>query len=142
MDELSYSDCMGPKLRNFVEHQLVLDLNKYVLSEKSFNRKDVTFDWSESCLEGHRTSYLDGEVENFSNIEVSDLSDNLIAHGWMEFIETKNELKVFWWYLSSGEKYEIQEKHNNEVPVHVWNSLDSDTQNGWFEYKPQVRKLP
>jgi hypothetical protein len=133
---------MGLKLREFVEFQLILDLNHYVLSEKSFNRKDVNFDWSESCVEGHDISYLDGKVENFSNIAVCDLSNNLIAHGWMEFIEIKKELKVFWWFLFSGDKYEIQEKHENEIPPHVWDVLDSDKKNDWFEYRPRIRKLP
>ncbi|MBT4986300.1 MAG: hypothetical protein HOM87_00705 [Proteobacteria bacterium] len=98
---------MGEKLREFVECQLIADLNVYVSEGGEFLREGVLFDWSDSCVEGHRTSYLDGEVENFSGVAVYDLSNDLIAGGWMEFIETENGIKVFWWYLDAGEKYKL-----------------------------------
>ncbi|MFT4715272.1 MAG: hypothetical protein ACI8YI_001256 [Paracoccaceae bacterium] len=135
-EELGFSNCMGPKLRDFVERQLVSDLNEYAPKGCEFYAETVLFDWSESCVEGHRTEYLDGAIENFSGIAIYDLSNDLIAGGWMEFIETKGTLKVFWWYLDTGKKYDIQVKRTNGIPQHVWNPLDADIKAAWKRYAP------
>ena len=139
---MGFSDCMGENLRDFVERQLVDDLNVYVFDGSVFNREDIAFDWSESCIEGHRTSYLDGEVENFSGIALFDTSSNLIAEGWMDFVETEKSLIVFWWFLDAGEKYEIREKKKNGIPPHIWENLDSKIKLGWKDYAPKTRYLP
>ncbi len=139
---LGFSNCMGPELREFVEFQLVVDLNVYAFGGHEFGCKDVVFDWSESCVEGHRASYHDGEIENFSGIAVYDLSNDLIAEGWMEFIETKSGLVVFWWYLHAGTKHKIQDKRSGKLPSHIWDDLESDVKETWKKYAPPKWRLP
>ena len=131
---------MGPKLRAFVERKLVEDLNYYTPSNIKYMRDDVVFDWSESCIEGHRTGYLDGEVENFSGISLLDLAGSLIAEGWMEFIETQNDLKVFWSYLDGGEAHSISAKRENKIPTHVWETLREDDRRFWANFSPDTSK--
>ncbi len=121
----------------FVENKLVDDLNEYVLSGQKFQRGDVKFDWSESCIEGRRTSYLDGKLENFSGIQVLDRSSETIVDGWMEFIETEGTLHVFWWFLSSSGKYDLRNKRTNQVPAHVWKLLSTEEQTAWERHAPQ-----
>ncbi|MEM8837782.1 MAG: hypothetical protein AAGE89_06795 [Pseudomonadota bacterium] len=135
-NDLGFADCMGPDLRRFVEKKLLEDLNQYVRSKRKFRDGEVHFDWSESCVEGHRTDWLDGEIENFSGISVYDLNHNLIAEGWMEFIETEDGLEVFWWFLRGGERHDIQEKTLNRIPEHIWERLSSEVRLDWESYAP------
>lgn len=140
--DFGFSSCMGPELRAFVEKQLVLDLNRYIRSEGKVCRHSVRFDWSDSCVEGHRTHWLDGEIENFSGIAIFDNKMNLIADGWMEFIETETDLHVFWWYLSGRSDYDIQDKSSNQIPEHIWEILSPQMRSSWAKYAPQVRHWP
>jgi hypothetical protein len=73
---LGLSTSMGPQLRTFVEKQLVDDLLFY--SNELFQ---VKFDWSDSCIEGHGTEYLDGILDNCSGIGLFDVNDNFVADG-------------------------------------------------------------
>lgn len=126
---LGYSDIMGIELRKEVEKQLTLDLFFYGL-----DTQNLTFDWSESCIEGHHDSWLDGELENFSGIAV--LSDGKdIAEGWMDFIIDEVEPKkilIFWDFLSF-EKEDI--KTDTGIPDHIWDKLSEKAQKIWHEYK-------
>lgn len=140
-ERLGFSDCMGPELRKFVEHQLLLDLNRYAPPASKIHQDDVRFDWSGSCIEGHRTRWLDGEIENFSGIAVVDLSQNLVVEGWMEFIETETGLEVFWWFLGTGDNYNLQSKRSNEVPQHVWVKLSDNVRSTWAAYAPRSTLL-
>jgi hypothetical protein len=133
---LGFSDCMGPRLREFVEDQLLIDLKHYMPLGPSISASDLCVDWSDSCIEGHRTRWLDGELENFSGIAVLDRSKRLVAEGWMEFIETKTGLEVFWWYLDGGGDLSIQSKSSNGVPQHIWDRLDDDARSKWVRYAP------
>jgi hypothetical protein len=141
-EDLGYSICMGPKLRKFVEKQLLEDLNHYVQPIGRFKLEDVRFDWSESCVEGHRIHWLDGEIENFSSITIFDDGQKLVAEGWMEFIETETGLDVFWWFLRGGETYDFQDKTSNEVSKHVWERLSPKVRADWSQYPPNNRRLP
>ncbi len=69
---------MGLKLRQLVEKQLSNDLRNYKVVQKK-----LKFNWSESCIEGHDLDFLDGSVENFSDIAVYDNKDKLIAKRWI-----------------------------------------------------------
>lgn len=138
MKELGFSGLMGPKLRAYVEEQLVADLNWYLPKHQIYQRSDVHFDWSESCIEGHRTHWLDGEIENFSGIVVFNEDRNLIAEGWMEFIETEVGLEVFWWFLHFADQHETQGKDSNTVPGHVWSRLSADIRSLWRDYRPKT----
>jgi len=82
-DKLGFTEIMGPKLPEFVKRSLVEDLQHYVTDETIINYVDCHFDWSDTCIEGHRCEYLDGKMENFSGINVYDKFDDLIAHGWI-----------------------------------------------------------
>jgi hypothetical protein len=135
-ESLGFSDCMGPRLREFVESQLLLDLKYYTPPGSQISASDICFDWSESCVEGHRTRWLDGEIENFSGIAVFDLRKRLVAEGWMQFIETKAGLEIFWWFLRGGNDYGIRAKSSNQVPQHVWDRLDDDERSTWVRYTP------
>ncbi len=106
---------MGEELRNLVEKQLKEDLKNYGISNKQ-----LKFDWSDSCIEGHRTEYLDGSVENFSGIVVYDNEDEMVADGWMEFIHEPNFFLVYWDCVTTwkGDK-KINEK-NFGLPEHIW----------------------
>ena len=141
-EDLGFSNCMGPELREFVEGQLLDDLVPYMQSVDRFDVENIRFDWSESCIEGHRTHWLDGEIQNFSGIAIFDDSQNLIAEGWMEFIETEIGLVVFWWYLRGGEAYNFQNKASNRVPKHIWKKLSPKIRTNWSPYAPNKRRLP
>lgn len=141
MDELGFSDCMGPKLRAYVEEQLVADLNRHLPEQHTYQRSDVQFDWSDSCVEGHRKRWLDGEIENFSGIAVLHKDSRLIAEGWMEFIETEDGLEVFWWLLTGADQLGFRAKDTNTVPNHVWNRLSAEVRTLWRDHAPK-KPLP
>ncbi|SFD72834.1 hypothetical protein SAMN05216378_1166 [Paenibacillus catalpae] len=91
---LSFADCMGEKLKSEVVRQLSEDLKFYGIIQSEYR-----FDWSDCCIEGHLTKYLDGAVENFSNIMVFNANDELIADGWMEFIHEDDIFIAYWEFL-------------------------------------------
>jgi len=129
-EDLGFADRMGPKLKSEVENQLLKDLEFYKIS------KDILkFDWSESCIEGHAANVLDGAVENFSGISVFDHSDNLVADGWMEFINEGELFIVYWEFVTTwdGNK-KLKEKKEVGLPNHIWKKLPD-------EIKSKYRKL-
>ena len=127
---------MGPDLRAFVEDRLIADLQHYLPSNSGLDHPSLVFDWSESCVEGHRSDWMDGKIENFSGVIVRDRSQNLVADGWMEFIETATGLEVFWWYLGCGTTYEFPAKKDNRIPLHVWERLGPNERSLWDEFSP------
>lgn len=116
---LGLSSSMGPNLRIFVERQLADDLRNYGIS-----LNQVKFDWSDSCIEGHDTYFLDGSLENFSGIAVFDVDDTLIAEGWMEFIHEQDFFLAYWEYVSTfnGNK-KVSEKTDKGIPAHIWTKI-------------------
>lgn len=113
---------MGPQLRALVEKQLLEDLKHYSASPKY-----LKFDWSESCIEGHDTSFLDGHVENFSGIAIFDDNDELIAEGWMEFVHEGNFFLAYWDYLTIWENdKKVFDKRRPGIPDHVWVQIPDD----------------
>lgn len=135
-ERLGFSSCMGPKLRRYVEQQLMLDLQIYVPPGMNITPIDIRFDWSDSCIEGHCEDWLDGKIENFSGVAIVDLQNRLVAEGWMEFIKTATGLEVFWWFLQSGKDYDIQSKDSNHVPKHIWDRMSDDARSEWVEFAP------
>ncbi len=87
---------MGPKLKIYVERQLLNDLNYY----HKFTGK-LRFDWSNSCVEGKCMDYLDGSLDRFSGIMVYKVEDQLVCDGWMDFmyVEDRDQLIVYWHFL-------------------------------------------
>ena len=118
-DVLGLSSSMGPRLREFVECQLVEDLLIYGVSLQV-----LKFDWSESCIEGHDAEYLDGSFENFSGIAIFDRNDLLIAQGWMDFVQVDTGFFVYWDYLEIVEgKKLVSKKVTHGIPNHIWEKL-------------------
>lgn len=124
-----YSIIMGPKLRMLVEQQLCDDLKVYGIAGNQFK-----FDWSESCIEGHETAYLDGRVENFSGINVFNEKDEHIAEGWMEFIhEPACDFFITYWefldFIDSGK--EINIKDNVGIPYHIYHKIPENIRSNY-----------
>lgn len=120
---------MGPKLRLLVEEQLIDELKMYGILENQFK-----FDWSESCIEGHETDYLDGRVENFSGINVFNEKDEHVAEGWMEFIhEPAYDYFIAYWefldYLDSGRERSI--KDESGIPLHIYNKIPEEVSDNY-----------
>ncbi len=72
---------MGPELLAHVERELLLDLRHYGVSTEGFS-----FDWSNPCQEGHRTEFLDGHLEEMSDVRVIDRIGRPQAQGWIDFV--------------------------------------------------------
>lgn len=126
---------MGPKLRMLVEQQLIDDLKVYGIRGNKFK-----FDWSESCIEGHDTTYLDGEVENFSGINIFNEKDEVIAEGRMEFIHepTYNFFIAYWEFLVFFELRKERLKIELESPtIYIFNKIPPKAH---FKYKAELLK--
>jgi hypothetical protein len=122
MKNLAYTERMGPMLRAEVERQLLKDLRCYRVEADG-----PCIDWSDTCIEGDATSYLDGELENWSGISVLDANKQIVADGWMEFIHGGGDkpLFVFWDFLTIFEQgVKRRAKARLGIPSHVW---DKDT---------------
>lgn len=79
---MSYSSSIGPKLRAFVETQLLSDWKNY-----GVDRTDLKFHWSESCIEGHERDYLDGRSRIFRVLASLIVKTSLLQEvGWSLFI--------------------------------------------------------
>jgi hypothetical protein len=116
---LSFADCMGKKLKTEVEKQLSEDLKFYGVIHDIYK-----FDWSDCCIEGNRTKYLDGEVENFSSIFVFNANDEIVAEGWMEFIHENDVFIAYWEFLDRyQDDKEIPLKSKCGIPLHIYSQL-------------------
>ncbi|RFZ95218.1 hypothetical protein D0C36_06735 [Mucilaginibacter conchicola] len=105
---------MGPLLRQYVEKQLIQDLNYYQELKESLH-----FDWSDSCIEGQSAKYLDGVLENFSGISVLNEQLQIVAHGWMEFVFM--DTPVIYWDLLTINSTEMKNKPG--LPKHISDRL-------------------
>ena len=120
--DLGFTDRMGPKLRTIVERQLAEDLKNYKI-----DKVNLKFDWSESCIEGYRTKYLDGSVENFSGIAVFDSQDNLLAEGWMEFIHDNDFFLTYWEFVTTWDNQKrLKNKREVGIPRHIWQQIPEE----------------
>jgi hypothetical protein len=118
--DLGYTHHMGPHLRAEVEKQLLNDFQRY--SDEQSN--DLAIDWSDTCPEGHDTEYLDGWLENWSDVWVVNAQGERIAWGWIDFIHGGGDhpLFVFWHYLHFEENtQDVVRAHG--IPQHIWESL-------------------
>ncbi|MBN4071041.1 hypothetical protein JYT72_00895 [Crocinitomix catalasitica] len=120
--DLGFADHMGPKLRDHVERQLAYDLKNYKV-----DKNNLKFDWSDSCVEGHRTKYLDGSVENFSGIAVFGNNDSFVADGWMEFIHDNDFFLAYWEFVTTWDKEKkLKDKKEIGIPGHIWRQIPDD----------------
>ena len=122
--DLVYPNHMGPRLRAEVERQLLLDFQHYAHEQSDH----LAIDWSDTCSEGHATAYLDGWVENWSDVWVVNAQGKRIAWGWIEFIHGGGDhpLFVFWHYLHFGENTEDVVQVRG-IPQHIWDRLPEST---------------
>jgi hypothetical protein len=118
--DLGFAEHMGPQLRQLVERQLSQDLKFYEVDQDV-----VRFDWSDSCVEGHRTTFLDGEVQNVSGVAVFNSEENLIAEGWMEFVHEEDFFLAYWQFVTTWDinGNTLKSKDANGIPHHVWKQI-------------------
>lgn len=74
-EDSGFTDRMGPLLRAEVERQLLNDFQRYAHEQSD----TLAIDWSDTCPEGHTAAYLDGELENWSDVWVVNLKGERIA---------------------------------------------------------------
>jgi hypothetical protein len=116
---------MGPDLLAYVEAQLLADLHHYGVAVAG-----LTFDWSNPCQEGHQTSYLDGRLEEMSDVAVLDDRGEPIAEGWIDFIHPSGDLPpvVFWLFLQLRvDGLWERVKRDPTIPLHMWERLPDRT---------------
>ena len=121
-NKVGLSSCMGPELRHQVETQLLRDLLYY-----RSDTKDLSFDWSDSVMEGRCLNFMDGLIQNFSGVSLYDTDNLLVADGWMDFItdEKKELLLVFWDQLDLYEDgIERTVRHFEGIPEHIAKQLN------------------
>ena len=128
-EELGDAEIMSPALREFVEHQLIKDLENYGIHIHS-----PRFDWSSTSIEGHRVSIMNSEVENFSNIVVYDQDKKIAMEGWMDFIEDRDQniFMAYWDILDEHcDGKIISHKRHPGIPDHLFNTLSPDLKKRW-----------
>jgi hypothetical protein len=62
----------------------------------------LSFDWSNPCQEGHVTRYLDGMLEEMSDVSVNRSDGTPVAEGWLDFIHGGGDAPLFVFSSSSG----------------------------------------
>lgn len=128
---LSFAIIMGKELKMEVERQLTGDLQFYGIIQSEYK-----FDWSNCCIEGHCTKYLDGEVENFSSISVFNANDEIVAEGWMEFIHEDDLFIAYWEFLDKyQDNKEIKLKSECGIPLHIYSRLPNEIK---IKYEDQL----
>jgi hypothetical protein len=124
---MGFASSMGPELRQVVEKQLIDDIKYYLPNHLTLN-----FDWSDSCIEGRATNYLDGSIESFSGILLFDEKENLVAEGWIDFVHEGEFLLVFWDMLTIWNGKEIFTEKSFGMPKHVWEQIPDNIR---YNYK-------
>ena len=138
-NEVGDSYIMGEELRKLIEENLKDDLAIY-----GIQNKDLKFDWSESCQEGHSTFHLDGRLESFSNIGVFSSNETPIAEGWMEFITDAdgNFIVAYWEFLTEFINNKPNEvKSRVGIPEHIWHKLPENIQAYWKSFKLTQKRI-
>jgi hypothetical protein len=112
---------MGPQLLEYVERALLEDLHHYGIAPDG-----LRIDWSDPVQEGHVTHYLDGMLEEMSDVTVLDADGEPLTEGWIDFVRGAPDapLFVFWLYLRrrDGDRWtSLKDKPN--LPAHVWSRL-------------------
>jgi len=126
--DLGLSSPTNINLRKLIESQLLQDLRNY-----GIDRMDLKFDWSESCIEGHDTHYLESSLENYSGITIYDKDDRLVADGWMEFVHDGDFFITYWEFIEifDNEKV-VRQKDKPGIPEHIWAKLPDDIKTNYL----------
>lgn len=131
--DMGFADSMGSKLKKLVEDMLITDLKHYHLDNEK-----LKFDWSQSCIEGKSTNYLDGSLDRYSGIAVYDDQDNLIADGWMEFIHENDFFIVYWDTVTTINPYksfEILADKKKGIPEHIWTIIPNGLKPNYIDQR-------
>lgn len=126
--EMGFGRSMGPMLKKLVEGQLTKDLEHYGVINPQ-----LRFDWSESCIEGKCTKFLDGSIDRFSSIYVFDNSDKLIAYGWMEFIHEGDFFWVYWDMVKIYRNEKIIFDKKFGLPDHIWEKIPDEIKHNYID---------
>ncbi|GEM63449.1 hypothetical protein SF1_14310 [Sphingobacterium faecium NBRC 15299] len=94
-NKYGFSCTMGPTLRELVQIQLADELNSLLGMSIKFD-----IDWSDSCIEGHDGEFLDGSLENYSGIKLTNKQAFIKADGCMEFIEEEDFFLAYWDHIT------------------------------------------
>jgi len=110
---------MSPQLRELIEKQLLTELPNYKIE-----KPNLKFDWSGSVNEGHQVSHPAGIAASFSGILVLDENNQIVADGWMEFIQEPDLFLPYWEHITTREgKKKLSEKQMPGIPKHIWKQL-------------------
>lgn len=120
---------LGPELKAWLERSLLVDLWQYRVEVE-----DTRFDWTYVTQEGHACDCRGRMLESLSDIAVRDSEGNLVASGWMDFVNGSSEQDaepiVFWLFLTIHERDKTKEmKSDAYLPLHVWNRLSDSQKN-------------
>ena len=118
---LGFTSPMGPQLRALVVEHLLADLQHYMNVDF-----EIKFDWSQTCIEGRDSVYLDGYLDNFSTIRLFDSNDNFIAEGWMDFVHELGFVIVFWDHLEFAKPGSPAGKPEFGIPPHIWEKIPNE----------------
>jgi hypothetical protein len=136
---------LGPPVQSWVEQQLISDLRRY-----GVQRDDLRIDWSQVVQEGHWMDFRGRMLESLSDVIVRDFDGNIVAEGWMDFVNTSeandSEPKLFWLFLSVAADGKLRKaKEDAFLPVHLWESMTeaekqyvAATDSKWLDRDPKV----
>lgn len=129
LDKYGWPEEMGTELRAEITRQLLCDLSHYGITEP-----DLSLDWSEACIEGDSSGYLDGVIQNYSGVGILDKHNHVIGEGWIEFVHEGGSasLFVYWHYLTLGDE-ELKTKPG--IPLHVWEKLPQSARKLFAKYQ-------
>jgi hypothetical protein len=116
---------MSGALRRHVERELLNDLGHYRPAQQD---EFLLVDWSNPCQEGHCVQILDGLLESMSDVAVRDRDGNVIAEGWIDFVNAGGSPPfVFWLFLHLLDQGQLRSvKEAPEIPDHVWLRLPTE----------------
>ena len=66
----------------------------------------------------------EGIIASFSGILVLDENNQIVADGWMEFIQEPDLFLPYWEHITTREgKKKLSEKQMPGIPKHVWKHI-------------------
>jgi hypothetical protein len=138
---------LGSEVQAWVEQQLLEDLRHY-----GVRAPRLSIDWSRAVQEGHYRDFRGVMLEGLSDIDVVDGHGDVVANGWMDFVDTSDDASqppvVFWLFLRlDSDDSRAGAKVDANLPAHVWDELTprqkdyvARVESKWLERDPKVRE--